>query len=132
MGFLKVFEHVTDALFYVMYVMVFTRFRRRHGKRKSLPICQVECVDRLPFLTALVSDFFTATECSCVTSVQIHAGHVQFITVFVKQPDLHGFLLARLVLVVVMVIHGIMAQFLAAKQGFHRKERPLATGLQLV
>lgn len=55
--------------------MVFARFRRRHGNRKSLPVCQVECVGRLPFLPTLVSDFFTATECSRVAPVQIHAGH---------------------------------------------------------
>lgn len=132
MGFLKVVEHVTDDLFYVMYVMVFARFRRRHGNRKSLPVCQVECVGRLPFLPTLVSDFFTATECSRVAPVQIHAGHVQLMAVFVKQPDPHGFPLARLAPFVVMVIHGTIAQYLAAKQGFHRKERPLTTGLQLV
>jgi hypothetical protein len=52
--------------------------------------------------------------------------------VFVKQPDPHGFPLARLAPFVVMVIHTTMAQYLAAKQGFHKKERPLAAGLQLV
>ena len=55
-------------------------------------VCQVEGVGWLPLLPALVSDFFTATECYCVAPVQIHAGYVQPIAMPVKQThmDFHS------------------------------------------
>jgi len=97
-----------------------------------LPVCQVEGIGRLPFLPAMVSDFFTATECSRVASVQVHTGHIQFIAIFVMQLDPHGFPFVRLAPFVVMIIHGTMTQYLAAKQSFYRKECPLTPCLQLV
>jgi len=54
-------------------------------------------------------------------SVQIHAGHIQLVAVFVKQPDPHGFPLARLASSVIIMIHSTIAQHLTTNRSLTGK-----------
>ncbi len=98
----------------------------------GVPACHVECVGRLPSLPTMVSDSSPPRSVAVwlpSKSTLDMSNSWRCLSSNLPHMDFHS---ARLAPFVVMVIHATMDLYLAAKQGFNRKKRPLATGLQLV
>ena len=68
----KVMHHGADYVFYVMSIMMFAAFRRRHDNRYALPVCNIKSVGCLALFSTLLTNLLSTTHSYRMISVKVY------------------------------------------------------------